>query len=254
MNSNVYEKRVVAFVDILGFKNLIANTSQNDDEARKLLSVLKYIENVKIENDKGYFADYDFREKDFGKEVSVFSDSIVISYPLTKKGALFLLLMDLIYLQIDMMLNGIFIRGGISCGQLYHDDNVLFGPAMVNAYKLESEDAKYPRIILERETIDEAVSKPEYLSHSREEELKWILGLLRPCEADNQLFIDILVQQNEFDDVETYIDWVLKVKEAIECGLKSTDPKVLEKYKWMKEYYNGYVDDGDKKDIFWISD
>jgi len=43
---------------------------------------------------------------------------------------------------------GVFVRRGISIGPLYHDTNVVFGPALVEAYKLESRIAKFPRILV----------------------------------------------------------------------------------------------------------
>ncbi|MCX7124871.1 MAG: hypothetical protein NTU49_03785 [Gammaproteobacteria bacterium] len=47
--------------------------------------------------------------------------------------------------------NGFLIRGGITRGDLYHSDSIVFGSAMNDAYALESKEAKMPRILISKE-------------------------------------------------------------------------------------------------------
>nr|WP_317187917.1 hypothetical protein [Acinetobacter gerneri] len=44
--------------------------------------------------------------------------------------------------------HNILLRGALTIGEIYHDENMVFGPAMVEAYELESKVAEFPRIIL----------------------------------------------------------------------------------------------------------
>ena len=37
-------------------------------------------------------------------------------------------------------------RGGVAIGDIYHDDEAVFGPGLVRAYDIESNVAKFPRI------------------------------------------------------------------------------------------------------------
>ncbi len=61
----------------------------------------------------------------------------------------------LIELQNILLLKyKILIRGAITSGKLYHNNGVLFGEALVNAYNMEKDKACYPRII-----YDEALLK-----------------------------------------------------------------------------------------------
>lgn len=52
----------------------------------------------------------------------------------------------------------VLVRGGIARGQLIHDRIMVVGPAMIEAYRLESKEAFYPRIIIEKELKDQIES------------------------------------------------------------------------------------------------
>ena len=40
------------------------------------------------------------------------------------------------------------VRGGVTIGKLHHSGGVVFGEAMVDAYRLESRVAIYPRVVV----------------------------------------------------------------------------------------------------------
>jgi hypothetical protein len=50
-----------------------------------------------------------------------------------------------------LLAEGILTRGGVVQGGAYHNGRVLFGPGIVEAYNLEREVAKYPRIVVSEE-------------------------------------------------------------------------------------------------------
>ena len=45
-------------------------------------------------------------------------------------------------------------RGGVAIGDIYHDDEAVFGPGLVRAYDIESNVAKFPRIVVDQEVLD----------------------------------------------------------------------------------------------------
>ena len=148
----MYEERIVAFVDVLGFKNEIEKKTVNPS--------------VGVENEEETERVYDFislLNKDFVKRntsddstyrVSQFSDSLVISYSVSEKASVFWILMSLLYLHLGAIYHGLLIRGAVTFGKLIHDDEHLFGPAMDEAYKMESEIANFPRIIVNQKLIE----------------------------------------------------------------------------------------------------
>ena len=164
MNDPIYTKKLIAFIDILGFREKIKETEDSMDLRFEMLQTLKSIFEFKRENDEESLS-----LRELGKEVTIFSDSIVISYPLDFGGGLFFILMNIIHIQIDLLFKGMIFRGGLAIGDVYHDGSIVFGPGMVSAYDLESKFAKFPRIILSEQTILEAM-KYKSTSNSYEQE------------------------------------------------------------------------------------
>lgn len=238
--NSIYKKRIVAFVDILGFKTHIERSVENPDHAKTLLNVLKRVALAKSVNDSGLLP-----LKEHGKEVTSFSDCIVISYPLDYKGGLFHILIDLIHIQLDLLFNGIVLRGGITVGDVFHDDNIAFGPALVKAYDLESKVAKYPRIVIEEETIIKGIIETLPSGHTVEMELEYVQDLLKEDGTNEKLYyLDTLAQYQELDDNYYYYEMLDIVRNLIlqEMDNNKTNQSVLEKYHWFKDYYNDTVD------------
>ena len=48
---------------------------------------------------------------------------------------------------------GLLIRGGLSFRQMYHQEGVVFGEAMVDAHSLEKTAAVYPRIVVSERVL-----------------------------------------------------------------------------------------------------
>ncbi|NTW76953.1 MAG: hypothetical protein HGB33_04110 [Syntrophaceae bacterium] len=141
-----FNDRVVAFIDILGFREIVRSLEGDPELHRELhyaLSRIGWILNEKKSKS---------REKD-DIEVSVFSDSIAISCE-QKTDSIVNLIMTSGQLQADLLMVGILIRGGVAAGQTIHEKEMIYGEGMIRAYRLESSAAFYPRIV-----VDESVVK-----------------------------------------------------------------------------------------------
>ncbi|HEX9803916.1 MAG TPA: hypothetical protein VGB35_11695, partial [Gammaproteobacteria bacterium] len=149
-----YQDRVVCFLDILGFSSHIARSIEQDgsdavEKIRELSDVFVHIRE-KLDIDRP------FERHD--KEVTQFSDSVVISFPAYSESGVFYALLDILWVQVSLAKKGYLCRGGVTRGRLIHTPTVLFGPAMVEAYTLESKSALYPRVILDAEIINTGVA------------------------------------------------------------------------------------------------
>lgn len=234
-----YENRFIVFLDILGFKELVKKTTQDASNFETISRVLNYISEVRNENYHGFLAQYDTIKK----EVSVFSDSIVISYPGDTRGGLFFLLMDLVFICLQLNFNGIFVRGGVTFGQLYHKRHICFGPAMITAYEMEQNLAITPRIIVDTTAISNGLKSPGY-ANTCEEEAEYLAHLLKQDEEDEQIYLDFLSQSEELDFPEEYPYYLNEIKSSIIKNLIETKDRanIYSKYIWYAKYYNNTIE------------
>ncbi len=143
------ETRIVAFIDILGFRHMVAGMGPENPASysriRRALAVL-----MDTESRSSAAGDIGFNESDAKLKVTSFSDSVVLSaLPVGRTGNAERKICGLaMKLSISLLREGIFCRGGIAVGPFHHENKVLFGPGMIEAYELESQSANYPRIVL----------------------------------------------------------------------------------------------------------
>lgn len=234
--SPIYESRILAFVDILGFKNMIQQSAFDYKEQQRILNAMNIIHGYKKLNDNGLDGK---GLREYGIQVTTFSDSAIISYPISYDGGLFFVLMDLIHLQIDLSNLGIFIRGGVSMGQAYHDEYNAFGPAMNEAYRLESVEAKFPRIILTNQTLLNGIRVSKNLQNPYDKSL--LMSLIRRDRSDGYYYLDYLKQFQELDYPEyNYYIWLSTIRDYLVRNLNAyrSDDSIYSKYRWMLEYWN----------------
>ena len=235
-NPSIYESRILAFVDILGFQNMIQQSTFDYKEQQRILDAMNIIHSYKTLNDNGLNGG---GLKEHGIQITTFSDSAIISYPIDFEGGLFHVLLDLIHMQIDLSSLGIFIRGGISIGLAYHDEYNAFGPAMNEAYRLESTKAESPRIILTSQTLYDGIKASESLQNPYD--ISLLESLIRQDKADGFYYLDYLRQYQELDYPEfDYYLWLNTIRDYLVQNLNSyhSDEKIYPKYRWMLEYWN----------------
>ncbi len=145
--STIYSERYVAFVDILGFSEIVRNSQYSPYQAAELVRVLERIRSratsAAIKQTDDLLGD-DFKAQSF-------SDTIVLSEAASETGLKYLLF-SVENLVLDLLAQGILTRGGVAKGLLHHSDAVAFGPAFLAAYHLETTIAKYPRIVVDQST------------------------------------------------------------------------------------------------------
>lgn len=98
----------------------------------------------------------DAMDSHFDLVVTQFSDSFVISAPANNSSSCNLLLRALRLINVQFFFGlGMLMRGGMSVGKLVHKrGGALFGPAMNEAYAIESKSAVYPRVVVSDQVFD----------------------------------------------------------------------------------------------------
>lgn len=144
-----YEKYMVGYLDLLGASHNI----QTDSDGEYLRTVYQCyaIANKTVDNMSNTVT-YPFQTK-------IFSDNIVIALPCGEMEtndnypiiALNRMTAIIGALQRSFLERNILSRGSIVCGDLFIDDLMVFGDALVRAYELEGNAAIYPRVVVSEE-------------------------------------------------------------------------------------------------------
>jgi len=210
----VYEERYVLFADMLGFKNIIREGRWRPGRIVSALAKAR-----------------DVTEPDYeAMRTTQFSDSIVMSAPVDDLGFLNLVYAAF-FLSIELVQNGILMRGGIARGALYHDGNFVFGPAFLDAYAPE-QCANTPRILVEN-GLFESARWPETMS---EEEIAEVSRYHLPRDEDNQRYVDYF-SHHHVDEFDAGANGLRAHYEALDAMIErymvSTDERIVSKYRWV---------------------
>lgn len=226
-----YEERYVAFLDILGFKNLVIQ-SEKDSKIYEIINIAlnTFLEEKRINDLFGSF------------KVTTFSDNIVISTINIDNDDLFALMMTVIQLQGFLYQEGILLRGAITKGLIKHTNDKVFGPALNEAYILESEFAIYPRIIIKKEIYQDAMRKYKSEKFPCLQDISMFKNCLIQDKFNDILFLNTLDFESELDNgLEEYYEILLRLRDCIMEQINKADYKVKSKYVWLANYYNSNI-------------
>ncbi len=226
-----YIKAIVTFIDILGFKEIVE--TRTPDEIKRIIGFLIQV------CDEATIPDEP--PKVFEMRYINFSDSIVRTSRISDEDdryevnlKVILELNAIMHIQRSLIQEGVIVRGGITVGEIFVEDKMIFGPALNRAYHLESKVAVYPRVL-----IDGAV-------HQRLHD-NVVLGDMKYIwrDDDGQFFVDYLVgnigQLWEFGmDPDLVRESLVVHRELIMRNRKKhkEDSRNLAKYNWLATYHN----------------
>jgi hypothetical protein len=224
------------FLDVLGFTQMVQASFAGGDPA-PLFDAFYRIAKAEIARLNGNHFEPDARLWD----LKVFTDNIVLGYPLFSHDgeAEFGFVVERVAeYQLAMALEGFFIRGGFAIGPLFMDENIVYGPAVLEAYKAESEHARDPRIVLSRGVYSKVMSHMEYFANPEDSPQNRVLLVDR----DGQAFINYLDQLilESADGLEVAWHELRTHKDRVEHNLaKFRDkPAIWSKYYWVANYHD----------------
>jgi len=230
-----YNQRIVAYIDILGFRTQIQLLNKKSTFSKKLFQALCTLENFRLTHDGQLKPDDNF---DSLQRVSTFSDNIVLSRPVDSHAPIWNILFWLIYLVNEMLSIGVVLRGGISVGQLYHETNIILGEGLVNAYELESQVAIYPRIV-----IDDKVIKLIKKDLKNQKDLLKHYQMYIKRDFDGVYFLDHLACSETIAQITgtSGLDFD-QLRMTVIKILQSKNLKISAKGRWYANYFNDFLE------------
>jgi hypothetical protein len=222
-----YSNRLILFVDFLGFKETVSETTKDADKLRDLISALNRLgatgKDIYLRSQK----------------VTQFSDSLVASYRVDEPSAVFHLLNHIAFMVCELAYSGYLVRGAVTVGKLYHTKKHVVGPALVRAYELESKEAKYPRVIMD-ESVLEIAREYRDENHSPDDEEKYVRAFMTLDDDERYSFdyisFDSVVVKTGWDG-DGYPEYLYRMGRLIKQGLKHKDPRCQEKHLWLYKQY-----------------
>ena len=172
----------------------------------------------------------------------VFTDNIVLAVPVDDdddaEGEIGDALITAGLLQVQLSIREWFVRGAICIGDLCMDEDMVFGPALVEAYNLEQCTARDPRVVLSEECM-KAVER-HTLHYARRRESPQAADVA--VDVDGVGFVNYLsLAVSQF--VEQRLDAIpilAQHRDSVKKMLKKSrnDPMVWAKYRWVAQYHD----------------
>ncbi len=235
-----YKENFIAFLDILGFKELI--TREECDAIFKIFDEIHSRSKASLKYNGVQIDAYNHIHH------KILSDSVIVFIDAEIDDAFAAMLDICTRLQVSLANrdNPILLRGGISKGPLYYEDDIIYGQGLTDAYLLESKLAKYPRIIFTGDTLELGKKNVKYMFP----DLRNINWGYRTDE-DGLLFVNYMpeVIALGLDGKKLYADRLFSL-----CNTmlnKAVDSSLREKYLWLKRTIEKSLDHfGQLKDMY----
>ncbi len=164
-------------------------------------------------------------------KIRIFSDCLCVSKPTSDLGIL-LTLSAIAAFTREMVAAGFPIRGGITIGPHSESELLLFSRAQIEAYELETNEARNPRIVISPGFLGrvEGIEDDEIRKDAKEHIV---------VDEDFVCFINYLIFEEDDEWLrghEFYYNQKLALDKAL--SKESIDPAVRSKYLWMARFHN----------------
>ncbi|MBA7651442.1 hypothetical protein ES703_59261 [subsurface metagenome] len=247
-----YSNKVFAFLDILGFERIVNQSKSNPGLISRIANMLarskriaESILNAKLTVLQVNSKEYMYR---------AFSDTSVISGPYTSHDDMSFLSMWVMFYQYLMWnVERTFVRGAIVYGDIYHDQDVVFGPALIDAYHLETSKASWPRVLVNKSLLNKITETERardfyeflrqdddslvYLDYLREIFHLRLFAQSKKITGERER--DLGSPTELFKDHKEAI--LMQVRNALKEENKDEGKKILKKYGELSKYHNSTI-------------
>lgn len=230
----------VCYADILGFRSKINQAFISGEETEFL---------QRIQNSVSVAYERVRSAATFGGnhppvfEIKVFTDNIVVAYPLSDpfrdlgEPELGHLLSIFAEVQASLAADGFHLRGAITEGPHYQDENLVYGRSFLEAVDLDKSGSQ-PKLVL-GQSVEILIL--EYLSWYGNSNWTPHHDYLLEDPMDEHLFVNYLASAFQFfPDGPVDFDLLAGHAKAIRKGLYENeyDVSVRSKYEWLATYHN----------------
>jgi hypothetical protein len=227
----VLRRSAVLFFDVLGTEAM-ARATDAQSQLRSFLPILNEARGLA-----------DAQDTTGLQALTWFTDNVVVAWPVTglpavdQEMAMGMATICSSYLQLRLACEGYFGRGAITFGEVHMGERLAFGPALVNAVRLEQKVAVYPRVVLDDAAVSvERLSLDYYAEKAFAPQNRSTL-----IDPDGAVFVDYLgLYIDEEDDEGSRDHWLSRHRDAITSSLKEHggDARVEAKLQWLASYHN----------------
>lgn len=217
------DEKYVAFIDILGFSDLVCRV-ETEDDFFKINIFNSIMSDYKQGIETGCFKGEKSILKlnfDYNVDVTFVSDCIILS-----SSNLTMLCSFAGFIQFSFLLSEGLTRGYITKGKICHypNQNVIFGDAYIRAYKGEK-NAIYPRIIIDNNILYEFKNPSIQKALYKDFDGLYCLHYLMKTPFD---------PEKSVDDSKKFVNsFIKKRKEEFK-----NNENILKKYLWLENYLN----------------
>lgn len=216
---------LVGYVDLLGFKQMIARDPKGELAVPLLESAIQNALRVfRFEKSAKVIEQVEYR---------IFSDNVCfwMSLEYAPPSIFHGMIQVLSAFQLELLFAGVACRGGVSLGHHYSSSNILYGPALVEAVELERL-AHYPRILLHPKIMQD----PDLIQVSHFHDALTIF-------KDSLAFVAYL-WPIYFGKKDEAMILIRRHASSVSTALEKNrdDTKIHAKYLWLRDYHNEAVD------------
>jgi hypothetical protein len=229
-------RHLVVYLDILGLREAMASARPSMQDSRRLLR--SYVRGLRLALEV-ITPDKDERDDPLGWKFKIFTDNVVLGIPVWTDDAeheFGLAASQIARFQLLLALSGWFVRGGVAIGPLYFDDQVLFGPALAEAYELEQKVARDPRVVLSARVARLVTSHLDFYAEPFfAPQNGYVL-----IDTDDTMFLNYLYEPIGSGEEDMTIDFLKRHRRIVERRLKENiaRPQIWAKYRWVATYHN----------------
>jgi len=164
-------------------------------------------------------------------DIKIFSDNIVIAQKVNE-GRISDQIISIINLVSAIQFHALmqfdfWLRGGITIGELFIDNAVVWGTSLIEAYAIENNLANYPRVIVSKKILnayDECKNKSLNLYALIKEDF------------DGLWFVDFMLAAPNI----TLIPTIARILQEKADFYANENDRVKQKINWMISYFNSY--------------